>query len=95
MIEPVKVTYGYFPDPAEAVKMGWTVAQILSDCKRMPREALTPELRKTLLHHGLTLAQIDLLYKFTESQLARFKDTAQRTRRLLEGNKPKKGAVKR
>ncbi len=62
-----RVTQGYFPPPDEALDLGWPPERIMSDCRRMPREELTPKLKMRFLAAGLTESQVKELYRHSRS----------------------------
>jgi hypothetical protein len=68
-INPCRVTFAQFPDPAAALDLGWTPSQIMADCRRMPKEELIPELRQRLLSAGLTAKQVDELYQHSRARI--------------------------
>lgn len=81
----VKITRTYFPTPAEALDLGWSPEKILADCRRMPKEDLTEELRARLLTAGLTPLQIKTLFPFSRRQLQMMRQEAQSFRDFAEG----------
>lgn len=68
-VGPVKISHQHFPDPAEALALGWTAKQIMDGCKRMPKDDLTDELRQRLLDCGLSPWQVKELYKHCRAAL--------------------------
>lgn len=75
-ISPCRVTQGHFPDPAEALALGWTPAQIMANCRRMARDNLTPELERHLLVAGLTPEQVRELYRHWRSYISSMRNLA-------------------
>lgn len=71
-----RVTQGYFPPPDEALDLGWTPAQMMEGCRRVPQEELTDELRTRLLTAGLPLAQIAELFCFSRAKRNRIRQEA-------------------
>ncbi|MDR7867790.1 MAG: hypothetical protein RIN56_13330 [Sporomusaceae bacterium] len=61
------MTQSYFPPPDEALDLGWPPERIMSDCRRLPREELTPKLKARLLAAGLTESQVKELYRHSRS----------------------------
>ena len=78
---PCRVTRAHFPTPAEALGMGWTPAQIMAGCRRVPREDLTDGLHARLLAAELTERQIAELFCYSKAY-------ANRIRLSAEWNKP-------
>lgn len=66
---PCRVSHAHFPDPTEALALGWSPAQIIDGCRRCPRDELTPKLQQRLLAAGLTPAQIGTLFRFSRAQI--------------------------
>lgn len=79
MNSSLKVSYGFFPDPAQALDLGWTADKIMAECKRMPREDLTDDMKQTLIDRGLSLSQVKELYPYSKYKLARVRKSAAST----------------
>ncbi len=73
---PCKITQTYFPPPAEALDLGWTPAQMMDGCRRVPQEDLTEELKLRLLAAGLTQLQIAELFCFSRAKRNRIRQEA-------------------